>query len=156
MAERQPVTHQNISLDINNSLNTNKIKDYASGLGGKIFQVPRRNSIPQKSRDVRISRRDAIIVFALQQLRHVKYCREKKCSYKWCDIIKSLLDHWKVCKERKNNVKCYKCDSLRVLFFRSQGKYVDAPRRNNNNNNSGGNNISTNMPIQQTTATLTT
>lgn len=101
MTEIKPVTHQNGIFDLNDFLISKTVKDYAAGCGGKKFQVPQRNCIPQKSLDMRISRRDVAIDTASQQLRHLKYCRDKKCPYQWCHVLKSLSDHWRVCKERK-------------------------------------------------------
>lgn len=156
MTDNQPATDQINSLDIDKLLTSNTVKDYALGRGGKMFQIPKRNYIPKKSRDVRISARDAAIDFASQQVRHVRYCNDKKCSYQWCPVVKSLLDHWKVCKERKNNIKCYKCDSLRVLFLRSQGKFVAPPPRFNNNNRDNNNGGSGTRGTRTMSTTITT
>lgn len=140
MSDYTPASYQNLDIEVDEFLLSNKLKDYAPGNGGKMFQLPKRNNILKRSRDLRISPRDAAIDYASQQVRHVRYCRDKNCGYQWCSVVKSLLDHWKGCKDRRNMAKCYKCDSLRVLFLRAQGKFVAPPPRTNRNINANNNN----------------
>lgn len=147
MTEKQPATQKNNVLDLDDFLTSKTFKDYAFGLGGKKFQVPERNYIPQKSRDMRISKREVAIDLASQQLRHIKCCHDINCSYQWCSVFKSLLYHWKVCKERKINKKCSKCEIIIFLCLRSKGNYVAPPRIDNTTHT---------MPIPQTTTTTTT
>lgn len=130
-------------LNINNINNKNKIKMCLKGGRKSIKQFPQ---ISTKKIDCRISPRDSAISFASQQVRHVKLCNENTCKYTWCGVIKKLIEHYKICSVNKLNNGCYKCDSLRVLLLRAQGKFIAPPKRENINISQNQNQ---NQPIRQ-------
>lgn len=130
-------------LNINNKNNKNKIKMCLKGGRKSIKQYP---LISTKKIDCRISPRDSAISFASQQVRHVKLCSENTCKYTWCGVIKKLIEHYKTCSVNKLNNGCYKCDSLRVLLLRAQGKFIAPPKRENINISQNQNQ---NQPIRQ-------